>query len=383
MTDMGYSGVLWVDEPGGMKMAKRYVLENFKCKYCGGSNIVLYGKYHESQRWFCKDCKRKFAQNMALPRMKSPITHVAASVQQYYDGLSFNEICRNLDLTYGYKPANSTIYRWVDKFTRKAIKDTKDIQPQVGDTFICDETVIKVGGKNYWFWDCIDADTRFLLASRMVSSRGAREARELVEAAAERAGKTPKAIVTDKLKSYLEGIELAFGSDTKHRQGGPFDIENNTNLIERFHGSLKDRTKVLRGLKKPETARLFLEGWLIHYNYYRPHIGLDGKTPASVAKVNYDFKDWLEFVNNSADIAPIDTAEHERQVLTLHHPPEPKGLSASATLGQFTGRKVSVREVSVKPVSQRRYTRQGHRAPKVVDLGGDIVKDRHGRHLRL
>ncbi len=33
-------------------------------------------------------------------------------------------------------------------------------------------------------------------------------------------------------------MEDAFGSDTKHRQGELFDIENNTSLIERFHATL-------------------------------------------------------------------------------------------------------------------------------------------------
>jgi hypothetical protein len=30
-------------------------------------------------------------------------------------------------------------------------------------------------------------------------------------------------------------------------------VANNTNLIERFHGTLKDRTKIMRGLKDIET----------------------------------------------------------------------------------------------------------------------------------
>mgnify|MGYP003394485725 CR=1 FL=1 len=38
--------------------------------------------------------------------------------------------------------------------------------------------------------------------------------------ARERAGKAPGKVVTDKLRSYLDGIELTFGGDTRHHQGG-------------------------------------------------------------------------------------------------------------------------------------------------------------------
>jgi hypothetical protein len=127
-------------------------------------------------------------------------------------------------------------------------------------------------------------------------------------------------VITDKLAAYLDGVELAFGVDAKHRQGSPFDIETNTNLIERFQGSLKDRTKVLRGLKKPETARKFIEGWLIHYNYFRPHISLKGKTPAQKAGIKLSTNDWLDVVREPRDTAKIEISTEIRSILRLHHP---------------------------------------------------------------
>ena len=52
----------------------------------------------------------------------------------------------------------------------------------------------------------------------------------------------------------------------------------------------------MRGLKTKETAQLILDGWLIHYNYFRPHEGLDGKTPAEKSNVQLPFKNWLDVV---------------------------------------------------------------------------------------
>ena len=37
-----------------------------RCKYCGGYNIVKFGHFKGIQRWWCKDCKRKFVDNDAL-----------------------------------------------------------------------------------------------------------------------------------------------------------------------------------------------------------------------------------------------------------------------------------------------------------------------------
>jgi putative transposase len=50
------------------------------------------------------------------------------------------------------------------------------------------------------------------------------------------------------------------------------------NKMERFNGEVRDREKVMRGLKKKDTP--ILAGYQIFHNYVRPHIGLNGQTPA-------------------------------------------------------------------------------------------------------
>lgn len=62
------------------------------------------------------------------------------------------------------------------------------------------------------------------------------------------------------------------------------------------YGTLKDRTKVLRGFKTIETAELILDGFLIHYNFFRPHMTLHNKTPAEVAGIRTPYKTWTDLV---------------------------------------------------------------------------------------
>ena len=272
---------------------------DFGCKYCGSTNIVRYGQVGGVQYWWCKECERKFADNDAIVGMKTPLKQVSSALGMYYRGMSIDEIRQQLNQQEGNYPSYSTVYDWITRFTGEAVNKLRDYKPNVGDVWIADETVLDVGGHKVWFWDLLDIKTRFLLSSHMSFNRTAQHARTLVEKASKRAGKVPKVIITDKLWAYLDGIELAFGADTQHVQSKGFTVQPNTNLIERFHGTLKSRTKVMRGLKTQETALGILDGWLVYYNFFRPHESLGNKTPAEKAGLNVPIKNWLDVVKQS------------------------------------------------------------------------------------
>ena len=95
----------------------------------------------------------------------------------------------------------------------------KDFQPVVGDTWIADETVLKAGGKKIWFFDVIDEKTRYLLASRLATSRTIKEAALVMKEAKKVAGKSPKRIITDvRFYSYLplSVLKLIPNSSNRH-----------------------------------------------------------------------------------------------------------------------------------------------------------------------
>lgn len=262
-------------------------VNSMNCKFCASENVVKNGiRTGNIQYYLCRGCGRAFAGNNALEGMKYPPDQIAVAVSLFYAGLSIDAIRRELDNIYHVYPSDSTVYRWVVAFTKAAIKEAKFTDLKVGSIWIADETVLKIDeGKDVWFWDIIDNETRFLLASHMSVSRGTKDAQALMEKAYEHAGKAPRVIYTDKLAAYLDGIELTFGGNTRHRQGGPFNVERNTNLIERFHGTIKARTKIMRGLHNKQTAQLFMDGWLIHYNFFRPHESLKNRTPSNTANI--------------------------------------------------------------------------------------------------
>ena len=265
-----------------------------QCKYCQSEHIIKYGKYKDVQYYFCKSCNRKFASTDTIPKMQYSTSKIADSLNMYYEGLSLQEIRRNLIQQHNDYISDVTALNWVKRFSKLAIMEAGKYKPEVGSVWVADETVIDIDGKNIWFWDIIDTKTRFLIASHMSFTRTAKDAQSLMKQAYDRTGKIPRVIYTDKLRAYLDGIELTFGADTTHKQGSPFDVETNTNLIERFHGTIKSRTKVMRGLHTVESARLFMDGWLVHYNFFRPHMSLKDRTPAQVAGISFPFRNWKD-----------------------------------------------------------------------------------------
>jgi transposase-like protein len=265
-----------------------------KCKYCQSENVRKYGTYKETQYYWCNDCKHKFSNPEAIPKMQYSTSKIADALNMYYEGMSLREIRRNFIQQHNDYISDVTVLNWVKRFSKSMIIEASKYKPDVGSVWVADETVIDIDGKNIWLWDIIDTKTRFLIASHMSYTRTSKDAQQLMKQAYDRTGKIPRIIYTDKLRAYLDGIELTFGADTNHKQGSPFDIENNTNFIERFHGTIKSRTKVMRGLHTVESARLFLDGWLVHYNFFRPHMSLNDRTPASMAGIKFPFKNWKD-----------------------------------------------------------------------------------------
>lgn len=302
------------------------------CKHCGSKAVVKYGNYKGVPRYLCKICHRKFKKDDNQFKMRLPTEQMATTLHDYYDGgSSVRSIGRHILQETGSTPSTATIYEWIQRYTQYITDSIKGYHPEVGDVWIADETVLKINGHNVWLWDIIDERTRFLLASRLSRSRTTKDAQILMDRAIKTAGKSPETVLTDKLASYLD---VNYGKGAEHRQGSPFATkEDSTSRIERWHGTMKARTKVMRGLKNYETAHDFVAGFLAFYNYLRPHESLESKTPAEVAWITYPYRNWDDLIRNHKPTTKI-TIEHQ--------PRERVRLTPPIQIGR--PRKVRVRE---------------------------------------
>jgi len=72
----------------------------------------------------------------------------------------------------------------------------------------------------------------------------------------------------------------------------------NNNKMERMNGEFIDREKVVRGIKKDDSV--LISGYQMYHNYLRPHMALDGQTPAEKCgiKIEGDNK-WMTIIQNA------------------------------------------------------------------------------------
>ncbi len=283
------------------------------CRHCGSTDVSKDGKYKDAQYYICKDCESKFSGKDCYPKMKYPKEANVRALTYYYNGMSYKAINHTLSDISKISPSKSTIWNWVIKYSKLTNRYVLTLKPHLSDKWIADETVIDIWGEHYWFWDIIDTETRFLIASHLSRTRTERDATKLFQMAKLRSKYRPAIIITDKLGQYNKAFRKVFYSSTPshkafHLTSEGFQSPTNTNLIERFHGTLKQRTKVMRDLKEKNSARIVLDGYVTHYNFFMEHQYLEGLTPAVAGGIGGDLHNWGDMIDQALN-APIENPQ--------------------------------------------------------------------------
>ena len=225
-------------------------------------------------------------------------------MQLYFSDESLRNVAKSLKLL-GVQVSHMTIYRyrWIAKYTELMQKYLDKITPQVSDTWATDELFLKVKGNLKYLYAMMDEQTRFWIAQEVADTKYTADVRPLFQLAKAVAGKTPRTLVSDGAPNFHEAYNKEFRTAkletrTEHirhiRLAGDF----NNNKMERMNGEIRDRERVMRGLEKKDTP--ILTGYQLFHNYIRPHMALDGKTPAEVAgiEIKGDNK-WITIIQNA------------------------------------------------------------------------------------
>jgi len=299
-----------IDFRGHNPFAERILKEGGKCKYCNSQRIVKDGHQpNGKQRYKCNDCGHKFVEPDRLVKTHEDKRVIAIGLELYFEGLSLRKVCRMLKKLYGVSVEPSTVWRWMNKYTPLAKKFIQSLTPSTKrGMFHCDETCIVSKGKknpNFWYWDGIDRDTRFVMGSHLTQGFGkaghtANDAAAFFEDLKIQYKARPKHVIVDGLAAYKPGLKKVYGGWTAHRHikfiswaGIAKEMPSNNNRIERHHNYIKSRTKVMRGMQNPWGI---LEGLNIHYNFIRFHMTLK-TTPARIAGIRLPFTDgWGDMI---------------------------------------------------------------------------------------
>jgi transposase-like protein len=224
-------------------------------------------------------------------------------MQLYFSGESLRNTARSLRMI-GVEVSPRTILRWIDKYTTLMEKYLAKIQPQLSDTWRADEMFLKMKGSLKYLYALMDDQTRFWIAQEVANTKYTADVRPLLELGKAVAGKRPKTFITDGAANFHEAYMQEFWTQdldtrTEHIRHIRLAGDRNNNRMERFNGELRQREKVMRTLKRPDTP--ILAGYQIFHNYIRPHEALDGKTPADLAGIKVKGQDkWLTIIQNAS-----------------------------------------------------------------------------------
>jgi len=77
-----------------------------------------------------------------------------------------------------------------------------------------------------------------------------------------------------------------------------FEIPNEYKVTERLNGTIREREKVMRGLKN--NNEVLMNGFTDYYNFVKPHMSLR-MTPAEASKINLNLSGnrWLKLIELS------------------------------------------------------------------------------------
>lgn len=287
------------------------------CRYCGSLDIVKIGVRHniqrDVQRYLCNQCGHKFVHNEGFEKVKATPKAITVALDLYFKGVSQRKIVDHLKQFEGVEVTQPCVLKWIRKYVELMTDYLDKFTPQLGGMWHSDETMINVrkteqiDGENYsWAWNLLDHETRFLIASEVTKHRNIEDARKVLQDAKQVAnGQNPDFIITDKLPAYKQAVTKEFYTMKKpriqHVKLKNIREGTNNNIVERLHGTIKERTKVMRGMDNDESAQRMMDANRIYYNFLRPHQALGGKTPAEKAGIDLKLEGnkWTELIRRA------------------------------------------------------------------------------------
>jgi transposase-like protein len=275
------------------------------CQFCGSNNLKKDGirknKAGNIQKFYCRDCHHYFTINIGFEKMKHNPQAITSAMQLYFSGESLRNTMKSLKLL-GVDVSYQTVLNWIKKYVGLMKNYAEKIVPNVSDTWRADEIFIKIKGDMKYLFAMMDDETRFWIAQEVADTKFQHDARNLLRMSKELMGKKPLTFITDGLFAYNVAYTKEFYTKkyprTQHIRHITIRGDKNNNKMERMNGEIRDREKTMRGLKTKDTA--ILTGYQLFHNYIRPHMALDGKTPAEACGITIEGQNkWKTLIQNA------------------------------------------------------------------------------------
>jgi putative transposase len=273
------------------------------CDSCRSTNVIRKGvrrnRSGDVTLYLCATCGHRFAGREGFHNRRADPEKIALALDLYFRGMSVRKIKEHFAQVHNLKISHVTIYRWVVHFGKLAAEWMDAQGARTSDRWHIDETVVNVGGEQRYLWNVLDRESRFLLATHVSQNRSLANTRGPIHKAKKATPDRPRDVLTDGMNAYPVAIGKELGrratapDDPKHVRGGRFNphkrvpsirAPESNNRIERFHGTEKERFKVMRGFDNDQGTSALAEGVRVHYNLVRTHQAIK-MTPGEAAGI--------------------------------------------------------------------------------------------------
>ncbi|UZE93886.1 MAG: IS1/IS6 family transposase [Candidatus Pacearchaeota archaeon] len=272
-----------------------------KCPYCKNKKIVKNGyrfnHTKKKQRYICKECDRTFVVDDGFKKMKSERELITCCLDLYMNGMSLRKIEAHINQFSQEKITYRSIHNWIIRYAKLLNSFSQSFDLNLSRQYHTDEIFVKCKGEQHYFWDIIDKGTRMLIATHYSEKRDSKSARMLFLKVKNR----PLTLFTDGLQGYQKAVRKVFGTLHKDRKVQYIRLRANkdkrNNIVERIQGTIRERIKVMRAFKNKKDAELFLDLFVVYYNFIRVHQGI-GMTPIEKAGVELGLGEnkWLDLI---------------------------------------------------------------------------------------
>jgi putative transposase len=275
--------------------------ESIECPKCKSFEIGKDGRrFNKSgliQKYLCQSCDYRFVINVGFEHSKKNPKVICAAIELYFKGVSLRKSADHIKQFYGVKIDNTSVLRWIRRFAEvvSPFVDTLT-SPNLSGIYHVDEMLVHTKrekmewGHYQWLWNLMDDTTRFWLSSMVSQWREVTDARAVFQDSKKRANR-PKAIIHDGLRSYDEAFQKEYFSLKQPRVKNVRSVsvrhDGLNSKVERLHGTIREREKVMRGMQTKATAQQIIEAIRINYNFIREHSTIK-TTPAAKAGIKLE-----------------------------------------------------------------------------------------------
>lgn len=281
-------------------------IDTTACRFCNSASVVKFGIRHNAsgniQKFRCNDCKHYFTVNIGFEKMHATPQMITSAMQLYFSGESLRSVQKFLRLQ-GVEVSHMAVYRWIGRYVGLMEKYLEKITPQVSGTWRTDELYLKVKGNSKYLYALMDDQTRFWIAQQVADTKYTQDVQPMFRDSKELMGKKPDVLISDGAPNFHNAYMREYWTRnvprTQHIQHIHLAGDHNNNKMERMNGEVRDREKVMRGVKKMDTP--ILKGIQIYHNYFREHEGLGNRTPAEIAGIKIEGKNkWVTVIQNAS-----------------------------------------------------------------------------------